>query len=115
MNTNKIYAEKLAAEYSQKLTNKINQLKKLDQKVKTFPQTFALTFGIISSLVFGSGMCFAMKVIGNSMLLGIILGLIGILLMSINYPMYKRMLQNRKNKYGSDILRLAQEIVNEEK
>ena len=56
-----------------------------------------------------------MKVIGNSMLLGIILGLIGILLMSITYPMYKRMLQNRKNKYGSDILRLAQEIVNEEK
>lgn len=115
MNTNKIYAEKLAAEYSQKETNKINQLKKLDQKVKTYPQTFALSFGIVSSLVFGSGMCFAMKVIGDSMLLGIGLGLVGIFLMSITYPMYKKMLQNRKNKYGSDILRLAQEIVNEEK
>lgn len=115
MNTNKIFAEKLAAEYSQKETNKINQLKKLDQKVKSFPQTFALTFGIISSLIFGSGMCFAMKVIGDSMLLGIGLGLVGMLLMAINYPMYKKILNKRKMKYGSDILRLAQEIVNEEK
>ena len=115
MNTNKIYAEKLAAEYSKKETSKINQLKKLDQKVKQFPQIFSLSFGIISSLVFGSGMCFAMKVIGESMLLGIVLGLIGILLMSVNYPMYRKILNKRKMKYGSDILRLAQEIVNEEK
>ena len=113
MNTGKIYAEKIAAEYSNKDTSKITQLKKLDSKVKTFPQTFALTFGIIASLIFGTGMSFSMKVIGNSMLLGIIIGVVGIFLMIMNYPIYKKLLNKRKIKYGSDILRLAEDIVNE--
>ena len=113
MNQEKIYAEKIVAEYVKKDTSKISRLKKLDRKVKTFPQTFALTFGIIATLIMGTGMSFAMKVIGNSMLLGIIIGLLGIFLIIINYPIYKKQLNKRKNKYGSDILRLAEEIVNE--
>ena len=47
------------------------------------------------------------------MVIGIVIGLIGILGVSINYPIYKKLLQKGKEKYGSDIIRLAKEIAEE--
>ena len=40
-------------------------LKKLDNKVKTPVNIFTYTFGIISALILGLGMCLCMKVIGD--------------------------------------------------
>ena len=116
MNTDKIYAEQIANEYAPKQTSKVKALKKLDAKAKNPANIFAYTFGIVSSLVLGTGMSLAMGVIGNGglmMVLGIIIGLVGILGVSINYPIYKKILSNSKNKYASDIIKLAKEIANE--
>lgn len=114
MNTDKIYAEAIANEYARKDTTKVVQLKKLDAKAKRPANIFAYTFGIVSSLVLGVGMCLAMKVIGDgsavSFGVGIGVGLLGILGASINYPIYKKMLEKGKEKYASDIIRLAKEI-----
>ncbi len=117
MNTDKIYAEQIANEYSKKETTKVKQLRKLDAKAKTPANIFAYTFGILSALVLGTGMCLCMNVIGSGtvmFIIGIIVGIIGIIGCSVNYPIYKKLLQNGKNKYGSDILRLAKEISDEE-
>lgn len=114
MNTDKIYAEAIANEYARKDTTKVVQLKKLDAKAKRPANIFAYTFGIVSSLVLGVGMCLAMKVIGDgstvSFGVGIGVWLLGILGASINYPIYKKMLEKGKKKYASDIIRLAKEI-----
>ena len=62
-------------------------------------------------------MCFAMGEIGDgsttSMIIGIIVGLVGILGVSINYPIYKKILNYGKMKYGNDIVQLAKEITEE--
>ncbi len=116
MDTDKIYAERIATEYAPKETMKIKQLKKLDQKAKLPANIFAYTFGITSALVLGVGMCLAMEIIASgtiSIVLGIIVGILGILGISFNYLIYKKMLIKGKNKYGSDILRLAKEISEE--
>ena len=47
------------------------------------------------------------------MVLGIVIGCIGIVGASINYPIYKKWLNARKNKYASDIMMLAKEITDE--
>ena len=118
MNTDKIYAEHIANEYAPKQTSKIKALKKLDAKAKQPANIFTFTFGIGFSLVFGTGMSLAMGVIGGGsalmMGLGIAIGCIGMLGMGINYPLYKRILAKSKNKYAADIIRLANEIANEE-
>ena len=118
MNTDKIYAEHIANEYAPKQTSKVKALKKLDAKAKNPARIFAYTFGIVSSLVLGTGMCFAMKVIGDGTLLtmsiGIAVGCVGIIGMSINYPIYKKILVASKNKYATDIIKLANEIASEE-
>ena len=117
MKTDKIIAEQIASEYALKQDRKIVALIKLNKKAKQGALIFAYTFGIICALILGTGMSFAMGVIGDksitSMIIGIIVGLIGILGVSINYFIYKKILEKGKNKYGSDIIRLAKEIAEE--
>lgn len=110
MDTDKIYAEHIANEYSKKKESKVIALKKLDSKAKMPASIFAYTNGVIMSLIFGTGMCLSMKVIGNSFILGIILGIIGLLGIIVNYPLYKKILEKSKEKYSYDIIKLAKEI-----
>ena len=117
MNTDKINAEAIANEYSKKEESKVIALKKLDRKAKLPAQVFTYTFGIVSALIFGLGMCLAMKVIGEGtsmFVIGIIIGVIGMALMGINYPIYKKILENSKKKYAYDIIALAKEISEKE-
>lgn len=113
MNTDKIYAESIAKEYAPKKNSKINALRKLDRKAKMPATVFGYTFGIVSALVFGTGMCLAMRVIGNSMALGIVVGLVGMLGCGVNYPLYKKLLANGMKKYSFEIIELAKEISEE--
>ena len=113
MNTDKIIAESIAKEYAPNEHSKIIALKKLDAKAKRPATIFTYTFGIVSALVFGTGMCLAMNVIGSGMagmLLGIIIGIIGMIGYGVNYPIYKRILENGKKKYAYEIVQLAREI-----
>ena len=113
MNTDKIYAESIAKEYAPKSNSKIVALKKLDAKAKLPATVFGYTFGIISSLVAGTGMCLSMQVIGGGttwMVLGIIIGILGFIGCGVNYPIYKKMLEKGKKKYAYDIVKLAEEI-----
>lgn len=107
MNTDKIYAEAIANEYAPKKTSKTVALKKLDAKAKRPSEIFAYTFGIISALVLGVGMCLSMSVIGSGSILmraiGIAVGVIGIAGVSVNYPIYKKIRENDKKKYAEDI------------
>lgn len=114
MNTDKIYAEQLANEYAPKDTSKVVALRKLDAKAKRPAAIFTYTFGIISALILGIGMCLSMKVIGNGsnvmFVLGIMIGMIGLICATLNYPIYKRLLKNGKQKYAFEIMELAKEI-----
>ncbi len=110
MNTDKLYAESIAKEYAPKDKSKIIALRKLDAKAKLPATVFTYTLGILSALVFGTGMCLAMQVIGNSMVLGIIVGIIGMLGCGVNYPIYTKMLEKGKKKYAYEIVELAKEI-----
>ena len=110
MNTDKIYAESIAKDYAPKDNSKIIALKKLDNKAKLPATIFTYTWGIAFALVFGTGMSLAMQVIGNSMVLGIIVGVIGLIGCGVNYPIYKGMLDKGKAKYAYEIVELARQI-----
>ncbi|MBR5870036.1 MAG: dihydropteridine reductase [Clostridia bacterium] len=113
MNTDKIYAESIAKEYAPKDNSKITALRKLDAKAKLPATVFTYTFGIISTLVAGLGMSLSMQVIGGTTamtVLGLILGVLGFTCTGINYPIYKRLLENGKKKYAYEIVELAREI-----
>lgn len=114
MNTDKIYAEAIANEYAPKDTSKVVALKKLDRKAKNKANIFAYTFGIVMTLVLGTGMCLSMGILGDGsaviMGCGIALGILGIAGVGMNYPIYKKLLNAGKEKYAFEILQLAREI-----
>lgn len=107
------YAQKIKEQYQQQPKTKLDELKSLDKKVKRPVRIFSYVFGTISSLVLGTGMCLAMKVIGDAMILGIGIGLVGILLTSITYPIHKKMMKSRKDKYAEQIIGLTESLINE--
>ena len=116
MNTDRIYAESIAKEYVPKDNSKIVALRKLDRRAKLPATVFTYTWGIISALIFGTGMCLAMQVIGSDMthmMLGIVIGIIGMIGCGVNYPIYTRLLERGKEKYAFEIVELAKEISEE--
>ena len=104
--------ERIRGDYLPAERTKLDELKALDRKVKRPAEIFAYTFGVAGSLVLGTGMCLAMKVIGNMMPLGIGVGLVGIALVTVNYFLYKKILKSRKQKYANEILKLTDDLLN---
>ena len=101
--------------YEKKPKSKYDELVKLNNKVGLPAYIFAYIFGVISSLILGLGMCLAMQVIGTDtlmMALGIVIGCIGILLVSINYPIFRKILAKRKKKYAGQIIAISDELLN---
>ena len=116
-NLDTVYAERIASEYAQRPASKLVALKKLDRKAKLPAQIFTYAFGIAGALILGVGMCLCMGVIGQSlsvaMPLGVLIGVIGIGVVSVNYPAYKKLLEKSRKKYAFEIMELAKEITAE--
>lgn len=114
MNTDKIYAEQIANEYVPKDTSRVVALRKLDAGAGLPTTVFTYSFDIISALVFGVGMCLSMGQIGSetivSFVRGIVVGIIAMIGMGVNYPIYKRILENGRKKCAFEIMELAREI-----
>lgn len=115
--TEEDYAKKLKDDYTPRqpqAPTKFEELKELDKKVKKPAKIFSYIYGAVGSLVMGTGMCLAMGVIGSSMGLGIVLGLAGIGLVSSTYPLHKKILNVRKEKYAPQIISKSNEIIGEQ-
>jgi len=91
---------------------KLERLKKLDNKVKNIPLLISLNLGIIGCLIFGLGLTFFLE--WYNYLLGVIFGLVGVIPMIISYPIYVKVLNKLKDKYGKEIIELSNELLNEE-
>ena len=110
-------AQKIRTQYSEKPTTELDALRALDAKVKRPANVFAYIFGCISALIMGCGMSLVMTDIGtilgmeSTMFIGIVIGVIGMAMALINYPVYKRFLGRRKKKYASQIMNLSDKLI----
>ena len=107
--------EDIRKKYLPAVESKMGELKRLDAQVEKAGVANALCIGIVGSLIFGLGLCFAMHVLGTgvlTMLLGIMLGLAGILMMAMAYPVYRKTQQKMKEELTPGILALSNELIN---
>lgn len=99
--------------------DKMTQLRRLDATVTQKSQAVSLVFGIIGALLLGLGMSLAMTNLGEilgsykemAMLLGIIIGIIGIVLVCVAYPIYNRIVKKEREKIAPEIIRLTDELI----
>ena len=111
-------AARIREHYTEKQITDLDTLRELDAKVKRPASVFAYVFGSISAIIMGAGMSLVMTDIGatigmeSTMVPGIVIGVVGMVMALLNYPMYKGILGSRKKKYGAEILKLSDKIMN---
>ena len=118
-NDQQFMAQKIRTQYMEKQSTELDALRELDAKVKRPASVFAYVFGSISAIIMGAGMSLIMTDIAETiglavdpMLPGIVIGVVGMVMALLNYPMYKGILGSRKKKYGAEILKLSDKIMN---
>lgn len=117
-NDQEFIVQKIRTQYTEKTTTAVDELKALDAKVKRPANMFAYIFGVVSAIIMGSGMSLVMTDIGatvniaDPMVPGIVIGVIGMVMAIINYPIYKGVLNSRKRKYADKIIALSEKIMN---
>ena len=103
--------KKIRQKYISKEADKMEQLRKLDQSVTRKGTTASLAVGIVGALLLGIGMCCAMVWMGQWFIPGIIIGLVGIAVVSLAYPLYQRITKKEREKIAPEILRLTDELM----
>ena len=117
-NDQEFLVQKIRTQYTEKEQTGLDELKELDTKVKRPVNVFAYIFGSISAIIMGAGMSLVMTDIGgmvgisDPMIPGIAIGVVGMLMAIINYPIYKSILGSRRKKYADKIIALSDKIMN---
>ena len=117
-NDQQFMAQKIRTQYMEKESTELDALRELDAKVKRPANVFAYTFGSISAVIMGAGMSLVMTDIGatlgiaSALVPGIAIGVVGLGMALLTYPIYKGILNSRKKKYVADILALSDKIMN---
>ncbi|MCI7120827.1 MAG: dihydropteridine reductase [[Ruminococcus] gnavus] len=111
--------EKILAQYADVTTEltALEQLKALDRKVKSPANIYAYIFGSLGAMIMGTGMSLIMTDIGEmigmkeTMMPGIVIGIIGLIIEIANIPIYKKILNARKAEYANEIIELSNKIM----
>ena len=108
--------EDIRKKYLPKEEDKMEQLRKLHAIPTQKAQAASLAVGIIGALIMGTGMSLAMTDIGAAlgslaMVIGITIGIVGMVLVALAYPLYNRVLKKQREKIAPEILRLSDELL----
>ena len=104
--------EKIRKKYMPASEDKLSYIKKLDKSVNDKASLWSIVVGVIGALIMGAGMSLCM-VVGNAwMIPGIIVGVIGMAVLAIAYPLYLRILKKERERIAPEILKLTEELMN---
>lgn len=108
--------ENIRQKYLPAQENKMDQLRSLHQIPTKKAQAWSIAIGVIGTLIMGTGMSLAMTQIGAmlgelAMLLGIFVGIAGMVLVALAYPVYNRTLKKERQRIAPEILRLTDELM----
>lgn len=116
-NDQEFLVQKIRSQYTEKSHSELDELKELDAKVKRPANVFAWIFGIFGAIVMGIGMSLVMTDIGatvgieSPMIPGIVIGVAGLIIAVVNYPIFRGILSSRKKKYADRIFALSEKII----
>ena len=108
--------EAIRQKYIPREEDKMEQLRKLHAVPTQKAQAASLAVGVVGALIMGTGMSLAMTEIGAvlgslAMVLGIAVGLVGMVLIALAYPLYNRVLKKQRQRNAPQILRLSDELL----
>lgn len=102
--------EKIRKKYLPREEDKMELLRKLDKDVTKPGTIWSLVIGIMGCLLFGVGMCCTLVWVDSLFGVGIVVGVIGMVIMGVAYPIYIRITKKQQEKMAPQILALAEEL-----
>ena len=112
--------EEIRKKYLPPEQDKMTRLRRLHASASSKAMAFSIAIGVIGALLLGSGMSLIMTDLasklgfggGFAMVLGVLLGLVGLVLMALAYPVYDKILKKERARIAPEILRLTDELLN---
>lgn len=111
--------KKIREKYLPNRESKLDKLRQLDAAVTQKATIWSLVVGILGALIMGIGMSLSMTDIGVglfgsakvALILGIILGLIGIAMACLAYPLYQHLVKKERERIAPKIMQLTDELI----
>jgi len=111
--------ENIRKKYLPEEEDKMEQLRRLDRSASQKAQAWAIGLGTIGALILGTGMSLFMSDLGEqlgayrnlAMVIGVSIGVIGLILVALAYPLYNRILRKERQRIAPEILRLSDELL----
>ena len=108
--------EAIRKKYLPREEDKMEQLRRLHAVPTQKAQAASIAIGVVGALIMGTGMSLAMTEIGAmlgsfAMVLGILIGVAGMILVALAYPIYNKILKKERNRIAPEILRLSDELM----
>lgn len=103
--------KKIREKYIPKEENKMEQLRRLDQEVTRKGTSYSILIGVIGSLLLGLGMSCTLVWQGIWFIPGIIIGVIGMAIVAVAYPVYNIVTKREREKIAPEIIRLTEELI----
>lgn len=97
---------------SSKEKDDLTKLRELDAKVKSLPTVIGITLGVVGTLIFGLGLTMVLE--WKIIVWGIIVAAIGLLPVAAANPAHDFLFAKNKKKYGEEILKISERLLNEE-
>ena len=108
--------EEIRKAYLPKQEDKMDQLRKLHALPTQKAQAASIALGVTGALILGTGMSLCMTDLGAAlgglaMAVGIPVGIAGIVLVALAYPVFKRRLKKERERIAPEVLRLTDELL----
>ena len=108
--------EEIRKKYLPREETKMEQLRRLHAIPTQKAQAASLAVGVIGALILGTGMSLCMTELsgflgGTAMFIGIPVGILGMVLVALAYPIYNRVLKKQRKKIAPEILLLSDELL----
>ena len=108
--------EEIRKIYLPKEEDRMEQLRKLHSIPTKKAQTASIAIGVVGALILGTGMSLCMTELGAvlgrlAMIIGITVGLAGMVLVALAYPVYNRVLKKQRKIIAPEILHLSDELL----
>jgi len=108
--------EQIRKNYIPKEMDKMQQLRRLHNSATKKAQCWSIGIGTIGALVLGTGMSLVMTELGAklahwAMFIGILVGLLGLALVALAYPVYNWVLKKEREKIAPEVLQLCNALL----
>ena len=108
--------EAIRKKYLPKEEDKMEQLRRLHSIPTQKAQAASVAVGVLGALILGTGMSLCMTDLGAAMghmamVIGVFVGLLGLVMVALAYPLYNSVLKKERQRIAPEILRLSEELL----